>query len=72
MRPIYYVQMSEADYPGMWHHIPEEQKPQYNLSDVNSLHNIEFHPRWVNITKAAVYTVLLTHLLTTVSSMGIT
>jgi hypothetical protein len=63
--------MSEADYPGMWHHIPEEQKPQYNLSDKNSLHNIEFQPAWVNITKEAVDTVLLTHLLTTVSSMGI-
>lgn len=71
MRPLYFVQMSETDYPGTWHHIPEKQKAQYNLSDITSLHNIEFQPRWVNITKAAADTVLLTHLLTTISSMTI-
>jgi len=71
MRPLYCVQISEADYPGMLHHIPEEQKLQYNLSDINSLQNIEFHSRWVNITKAEADTVLLTHFLKTISSMGI-
>jgi hypothetical protein len=63
--------MSGADYPRMWHHIPEEQKTQNNLSDINSLHNIEFQPRRFNITKAATETVLLIRLLTTISSMGI-